>query len=54
MSVAPGVDRATTMLSALAGTDLAAKQAAEKVATGQERRTSGAKAHHILNYLRPD
>ena len=31
-----------------------ALQAAEKLGTGQERRTSGAKARRILNHLRPD
>jgi hypothetical protein len=30
------------------------KQAAEKVRTGQESNTSGAKARRILNRLRPD
>jgi len=30
------------------------KEAAEKFESGQERRTSGAKARRILNPLRPD
>jgi hypothetical protein len=30
-----------------------AKEAAEKVCTGQESKTSGAKARRILNHLRP-
>ena len=31
-----------------------AKEAAEKVCTGQESKTPGAKAQRILNHLRPD
>jgi hypothetical protein len=30
------------------------EEAAEKCGTGQKRRTSGAKARRVLNYLRPD
>jgi hypothetical protein len=31
-----------------------AKEAAEKVCTGQESKTPGAKARRILSHLRPD